>query len=212
MTVLVARRVVTGDGSVTAAPAWLVVEGERVVATGTGDPPPAGETVDLGDAVLAPGFLDLQVNGHGTVDFASASVGEIVEAIDALASQGCAACLPTLVSAPIEHYDTMCERLSAARDARPDLVLGAPPRGALPRRCSRRAPARAPPRRRSEWLDSLCERFPGLVRLVTLAPRGRPGSRGDPSPRRARCRRRARSHPRVVRRRAARPRTPGPRW
>lgn len=175
MTVLVARRVVAGDGGVTAAPGWLAFEGERVVATGTGDPPPAGETVDLGDALLAPGFLELQVNGHGAVDFASASVGEIVEAIDALAAQGCAGCLPTLVSAPLEHYDATCARLSAARDARPDLVLGvhlegpflgdAP--GAHARDHLRAADA--------DWLDSLCERFPGLVRLVTLAPEADPG-------------------------------------
>ena len=62
------RRVFVGadvfDGATMHAGAALVVEDGRVVAIG---PEAAGERVELGGGVLAPGFVDLQVNGGGGV-------------------------------------------------------------------------------------------------------------------------------------------------
>ena len=144
MTAFVAARILNGEGGISASPAWIVVGDGRIVATGTG-PPPAGAT-DLGDANLAPGFVDIQVNGAGTVDFANASVHEIVFAVDALVAGGCTACLPTICSAPLDAYPDMLDRLATVRAARPESVLGihlegpfiSPedgPRGAHPR-CS----------------------------------------------------------------------------
>lgn len=176
MTVLVAARVVTGDGGVTAAPAWVAVEHGRIAATGTGAPPAGdGSVVDLGDALLAPGFCDLQVNGTGAVDFATATVAEVVDALDALAASGCTGCLPTLVSAPLDAYDAACARLAAARDARPGLVLGVHLEGPFLGGAPGAHPVEHLRPADPAWLDALCDRHPGLVRLVTLAPEADPG-------------------------------------
>ena len=72
MTVLAAARIVTGDGGVSASPAFVVFEHGRIVATGTGTPPSGA--VDLGDAlavfVLTISFVvnvapDAAVHEHG---------------------------------------------------------------------------------------------------------------------------------------------------
>ena len=54
-----------------------------------------------------PGFVDLQVNGHGGVDFSSADLTEdgFVAACKALLGQGLAAFLPTLVTSAIPVYE-----------------------------------------------------------------------------------------------------------
>jgi len=173
VTALVAARIVNGEGGISAAPAWLVAADGRITATGTG-PPPA-DALDLGDAWLAPGFVDIQVNGAGTVDFSTAEVDEIVALVDERAAAGCTACLPTICTAPLDAYPPVLERLSAARAARPHAILGvhlegpflggAP--GAHPRDLVRPVDL--------DWLRDLCDRFGDLVRLVTLAPEADPG-------------------------------------
>ena len=50
------------------APGWLAADEGLVVEVGAGPPPPGAE--DLGDVVLAPAFVDLQVNGVGDIDLA----------------------------------------------------------------------------------------------------------------------------------------------
>jgi len=174
VTALRAARILNGEGGTSATPAWLVIGDGRVVATGTG-PAPAGAT-DLGDALLTPGFIDIQVNGAGAVDFARASVDEIIAAVDDRAAGGCTACLPTICSAPLDAYEGMLDLLEAVRAARPETVLGvhlegpflggAP--GAHPRELLRPADL--------EWLRALCDRYGDLIRLVTLAPEADPGN------------------------------------
>ena len=55
------------DGARLHAGAALVVEDGRVAAIVPPDEAPAGERVRLDGGVLAPGFIDLQVNGGGGV-------------------------------------------------------------------------------------------------------------------------------------------------
>ncbi len=173
MTALVAARILNGEGGTSATPAWIVIGDGRIVATGSG-PPPDG-AIDLGDALLAPGYVDIQVNGAGAVDFATASADEIVDTIDAFVVGGCTACLPTICSAPLDRYPVMLERLAAARAARPEAVLGVHLEGPF----LGGAPGAHPPEFvRSvelDWLVTLCGRFGDLVRLVTLAPEADPG-------------------------------------
>jgi len=176
VTALVAARVLNGEGGTSASPAWLVMADGRIVATGTGAPP-AG-AVDLGDAWLVPGFLDLQVNGAGTVDFARASVLDIVDTVDSRVAGGCTACLPTICTAPLDAYPSILERLAQVRALRPHAVLGvhlegpflggAP--GAHPRALVRPVDL--------EWLTAICDDFGDLVRVVTLAPEADPGFAG----------------------------------
>ena len=74
--------------------------------------------------VAVPGFIDLQVNGFGGVDFLTADVDEHRRAGDALLSTGVTSYQPTLVSSPekvvLEAMETIA---GAARDGGPR-VLG----------------------------------------------------------------------------------------
>ena len=175
MTALVAARILNGEGGASASPAWLVMADRRIVATGTGAPP--ADATDLGDALVVPGFVDIQVNGAGSVDFATASVDEIIATVDERVAGGCTACVPTICTAPLDTYVAMLERFAAVRAARPDAVIGvhlegpflggAP--GAHPRELVRPVDL--------DWLAGLCDRFGDLLRLVTLAPEADPGLR-----------------------------------
>jgi N-acetylglucosamine-6-phosphate deacetylase len=173
VTALVAARILNGEGGTSATPAWIVIGDGRIVATGTGAPP--AEATDLGDALLAPGYVDIQVNGSGSVDFATASVDDMVETIDEFVAGGCTACLPTICSAPLDWYAAMLERLAAVRAARPDSVLGVHLEGPF----LGGAPGAHPPEFVRDvdldWLVALCEQFGDLIRLVTLAPEADPG-------------------------------------
>ena len=148
----------------------------RIVATGVGRRRRAG-AIDLGDALLAPGFVDLQVNGAGAVDFATATVDEIVARgrrarRRRLHRRAC----PTICSAPLDAYDG--DARPAGRGARRAARRGArrAPRRPVPRRRARRAPARrCCGRSTSTWLVALCDAYGDLVRLVTLAPEADPG-------------------------------------
>jgi N-acetylglucosamine-6-phosphate deacetylase len=165
-------RVVNGEGGQSAGPAWVTAAGGRVVATGTGAAPSGA--VDLGDAWLCPGFVDVQVNGTGAVDFASASVEQIVAAVDTLVAGGTTGLVLTICSAPLDTYDVMLERLERVRSARPECVVGvhlegpflggAP--GAHPRAVLRSSDL--------AFLRHVHETYGDLVRIVTLAPEADP--------------------------------------
>lgn len=170
---------------------WCRMERGRVVAVGSSDRDRPGHTapgdqsgddsgrIDLGDAVLVAGFVDLQVNGVDADDFATASVEGIVRALDTLARHGTTGCLPTIVTAPLDAYGPALDRLRAARDradaATRSTVLGvhlegpflggAP--GAHPRDLLRTVDL--------DWLRALLARHGDLVRMVTLAPEADPG-------------------------------------
>ena len=154
------------------APGWITVEGGTVQDRGAG-PPPAGAE-DLGDALLVPGFVDLQVNGVGDVDFATADVDGFARAGRAQLTHGVTAYCPTLISAPLDSYAPALRRVDAARHAAARASLpavlgahlegpflgGAP--GAHPVELVRPADAR--------WLAQLVDGAPGEVAVVTLAP------------------------------------------
>ncbi|MBD1206039.1 MAG: N-acetylglucosamine-6-phosphate deacetylase [Rhodobacteraceae bacterium] len=73
----------------------LVVEEGRVAEFGA----PEGRVVDLGGGVLAPGFLDLQVNGSGGVAIGGATDLAVLETVCAVQGRlGATGCLPTLIT------------------------------------------------------------------------------------------------------------------
>jgi N-acetylglucosamine-6-phosphate deacetylase len=173
VTALVAARILNGEGGTSASPAWLVLADGRIVATGTGAPP--ADATDLGDALLVPGFVDIQVNGAGPVDFARASADEIIATIDERVAGGCTACLPTICSAPLPAYAAMLERLAVVRAARPEAVIGVHLEGPFLGGAPGAHPVDLVRPVDLEWLTDLCDRFGDLVRLVTLAPEADPG-------------------------------------
>src|SRR6266571_682341 len=56
-----------------------------------------------GNGIAAPGFVDLQVNGFGGVDFLEADADGYRRAGDALLETGVTAYLPTFITAPEEQ-------------------------------------------------------------------------------------------------------------
>jgi N-acetylglucosamine-6-phosphate deacetylase len=136
------------------------------------------------EAYLAPGFVDLQVNGFAGVDFndRNAPVDAIGRALDAMFSTGVTRCLPTVITGPA---DAMLASLRNLRRAQKELPLGRAiagfhvegphigvedgPRGAHPARWVR------PPdlAEFAHWQEAT----DGNIRLVTLSPHwaGAPG-------------------------------------
>ncbi|HEX2849236.1 MAG TPA: N-acetylglucosamine-6-phosphate deacetylase [Acidimicrobiales bacterium] len=145
--------------------ARIEVDGGRIVEVG---PVPAGSAVP--DRVLAPGFVDLQVNGFADVDCSAARDRDWDRLDELILAQGVTAWCPALVTAPLGAYAEPIARIGEAA-SRPDAagrptVLGAhlegPFLGGAPgaHRRQHLVPIDL------EWLGAL----PDSVRVVTLAP------------------------------------------
>ncbi len=147
---LVDRQIVPGD-----------VEVEDGLFTGYGLPSANGR------GIASPGFVDLQVNGFGGVDFLDADTEGYVRAGAALLESGVTAYLPTLITAPEERLlAALAEIQEGGRGPR---ILGAHVEGPFlsPRRLGTH-----PPSARRDPDTALLERLlaAGPVRLYTLAP------------------------------------------
>jgi N-acetylglucosamine-6-phosphate deacetylase len=135
-----------------------VVDG-LVVAVGLASP--------NGRGLAVPGFVDLQVNGFGGVDFLDADAAGFRRAGEALLETGVTAYLPTLITAPEEQLLAALQEVPGGSD-RPR-VLGVHLEGPFlsPRRLGTHgASARRDPD--PALLERLLEGGP--VRLMTLAP------------------------------------------
>ena len=131
-------------------------------------PVPAERAGSLPDRIVAPGFIDLQVNGHDDVDVAVAEGAEWERLDELLLAQGVTAWCPTLVTAPRDSYPAALDRVAAAarRPGPRPVILGAhlegPFLGALP---GVHDPGLVSPID-LDWLG----RLPPVVRVVTLGP------------------------------------------
>jgi N-acetylglucosamine-6-phosphate deacetylase len=159
-------------------PGWLAVEDGRLVEVGRHAPPSGAE--DWGDAILAPAYLDLQVNGVDDVDFATTDPAGWARAARTLTGHGVAGYLATLVSAPRDTYRGALGRVETvmAHPAGGAVALGAHLEGPF----LGAAPGAHPPellgRLDPVWLDTLLDAHPGVVRMVTLAPEADPEGHG----------------------------------
>ncbi|AHY47502.1 nagA: N-acetylglucosamine-6-phosphate deacetylase [Rubrobacter radiotolerans] len=129
------------------------------------------EVRDCGEALILPGFVDLQVNGAFGIDVAT-TPERLPELSEALLATGTTSYLPTVISSPERLYRECLPQLS--REIRSPDQRGASPlgvhlegpfidpahRGAHPE-----ASVRAPDVGLLEWLLELAP-----VRLLTLAP------------------------------------------
>ncbi|OII11187.1 N-acetylglucosamine-6-phosphate deacetylase [Curtobacterium sp. MCBA15_009] len=118
-TLVRAARVVDAAG--TTADGWVLVVGDAVHAVGSGrDAPAADQVVDLGDAVLTPGFVDL--HGHGGAT--QAYEDDTVDAALAMhRAHGTTRSVLSLVANPVDALVASLERIRAVRTADP-VVLG----------------------------------------------------------------------------------------
>lgn len=160
MTTLTAARVVTPSG--------VLEEGRVEITDGViTEVGPAPGTCP--DVTLAPGLIDLQVNGHGDVAVASAEGAGWDRLDEVLLAQGVTTWCPTLTSRPLDDYAAPLARIAdAARrgGVRPG-VAGVHLEGPFlaPGHAGAHPPEHLSPID-SEWIDAL----PRVVRMVTLAP------------------------------------------
>jgi N-acetylglucosamine-6-phosphate deacetylase len=139
------------------------VEDGRIAAVGVVPAGPSG--------LAAPGFVDLQVNGFGGIDFLAAEPPEYARAGAALAATGVTAYLPTFISAPEEAYDSaVASAAAAAAGAEPGpRIVGVHLEGPF---LSPRWPGAHDPRHLQAPNPALIDRLEraGPIALVTLAP------------------------------------------
>ena len=143
------------------SPAEVVIDGGRITELrSTSGPVP--------DVIVAPGFVDLQVNGVEDVDCGSGPTADIVRAGEVLAASGVTAWLPTIVSRPLDRYAEPLERIRQAMSTEgPGAhVLGAHLEGPFLGGRPGAHPSELVVPVDLAWLDGL----PEHVRLVTLAP------------------------------------------
>ena len=184
-------------------PGWVAFEDGVITEVGQGRPPAGARILD--DAVLAPGFIDLQCNGVGPDDLARtdrAAVGRASAQRSHVA--GVTAYCPTLVSAPLDHYAAPLREIAARRTGRPVR------RGRRSSACTSRARSSAPrpaPIRPDllrtvdpETLHGLLDAATDAVRIMTIAPEADPDQRAIRTLVAAGHRRRARSLPLLLRR------------
>ncbi len=123
------------------------------------------------EGCIAPGLIDLQVNGAYGFDFTTNSA-TVANVAARLPETGVTAFLPTIISSPLESYPNILRELKrAAADACGSEILGVHLEG--PYLNPKRAGAHNPNYLRAPVFASVrAIRFPAapLIRLVTLAP------------------------------------------
>ena len=93
----------------------LVVSGDRIEGIIAADSPTDAKRVPLGGGILAPGFIDLQVNGGGGALLnLDPTVATIATICSAFARFGTTACLPTLITDTPAKRDTVIAAGEAA--------------------------------------------------------------------------------------------------
>ena len=149
-------------------PGWVEVHGDRIAAVGAGAPPRPAD-VDLGDAVLVPGFVDMHVHGGAGAAFPDGDTEAALRAVRFHREHGSTTMVASLVAAgPDELLKTV--------DALAELVVDGELAGVHlegPWLAAARCGAHDPRQLRDPdpaELDRLLRAGGGVVRMVTLAP------------------------------------------
>src|SRR5438874_7446553 len=106
----------------------VLVEGDRIVAVGPAGEvacPPEARRLEAGGLLLAPGFIDIQINGAFGRDF-TADPATIWEVGARLPEFGVTAFLPTVITSPLGTVATAQE---VVRQGPPAGYVGAVPLG-----------------------------------------------------------------------------------
>ena len=116
-----ARKLFIGGGAAPLSDQLLQISGDRIVAIMPASQPDLAPNAHFYD-VVAPGFIDLQINGGGGVLFNDSPDAGAIDHIAAAARQG-GTChiLPTFITAPEQDY---CRAMEAVKTAagRPEIL------------------------------------------------------------------------------------------
>ncbi|MGZ4440726.1 MAG: N-acetylglucosamine-6-phosphate deacetylase [Gaiellaceae bacterium] len=140
-------------------PGDVELDGDRIVAVGLASPE--------GRGIAVPGFIDLQVNGFGGVDFLDADSEGYARAGDALLETGVTGYLPTLITSSEEHLVAALGEVPPK--SKGPRILGVHVEGPF---LSPACPGTHPPELLRDPDPELLVRLleAGPVRIVTLAP------------------------------------------
>ena len=150
---------------------WLAVTNGRIAGVGSGTPPGDGtvEQIDVGGALVVPGFIDTHCHGGGGASFTSLDPDEQLRAVHAHRRHGTTTTLASLVSDPV---DTITEQVAALRELVQDgEIAGIHLEGPFisKARCGAHDPETLiePD---TGTVDKLLRAGQGAIRMVTLAP------------------------------------------
>src|SRR6266536_3143046 len=172
MPIVSAPRVVAGGRVL--APGAVVVEDGRVAGVLDRRPVPAPDHLALDRGVLAPGLIDLQLNGAFGVDLVDAAPQDWERVVRRLPSTGVTGFLATFISAPVGDLVAAMGRAVTARAASGrggSRLLGVHLEGPFlspRRRGAHDADHLVDPT--AELVDRLMEAGAGILSLITLAP------------------------------------------
>jgi N-acetylglucosamine-6-phosphate deacetylase len=119
MLAFTAKRLITPTETVE-HPRVLVSDGKVVeIVDGRARPSPAGaQIVDLGDGMIAPGYIDLHIHGSAGFDVMDDKTDALPTVEGFLARHGVTSYYPTTVTAPMETTLQALERLADAIESR----------------------------------------------------------------------------------------------
>ncbi len=164
---LIGAGVIALDGAI-CRPGWLQTAGRRVVDCGPGSSPRVPD-VDVPDAVVVPGFVDLHVHGGGGASYTDGTTADIERAAAFHRSHGTTTTLASLVTA--SPAELLAGLRALAESTRLGAVAGihvegpwlSPGRGGAHDVSQLRDPD-------SAEVQAVLAAGDGAVRMVTLAP------------------------------------------
>ena len=150
------------------SPGWLRLAEDLIVDVGPGTPPGSVE-VDLGDATVVPGFVDVHVHGGGSASFQSGSDEDVARVAAFHLSHGTTTMLASLVTDSVDRLSGIVARLSAS--VRAGLLAGIHLEGPWlsPAHAGAHDPSLLVPPTPGD-LDRLLAAGDDTIRMVTLAP------------------------------------------
>jgi N-acetylglucosamine-6-phosphate deacetylase len=154
-------------------PGWVETSGARIVGCGSGLPPRTAE-VDMPEALLVPGFVDIHVHGGGGASYTDGNDADILRAAMFHRSHGTTTSLASLVTSSPAGLLAAVRALAAS--TRAGTVAGIHLEGPWlsAAHCGAHDPRQLRDADPAE-IDALLAAGGGAIRMVTLAPE-RPGS------------------------------------
>jgi len=148
---------------------WVLLDGDRIAATGTDAPPPADTVLDVTGRTLTPGFIDLHAHGGGGAAFDNGA-DQICAALAVHRQHGTTRSVVSLVANPVE---TIVAGLRAVAElaAEDSTIVGSHLEGPFLAVARRGAHAKefltAPT---PELVETLLEAANGTLVQITIAP------------------------------------------